>query len=162
VTRENFVSALGLGFGAFVLSTLYAAAAECPPGQHWTLNLKGHSRCVLNDYEISQCAGRGHQWNYETGRCIKSLKKSAPSTSGGVGGGSADCGPGYSYDPERGCRKIKQIGKSKDQARADCESKGHQWNVQTGRCIKSLKKSNLPADQAPEQTQPSASGGAGG
>ena len=51
-------------------------------------------------------------------------------TSGGAGGGSTDCGPGYSYDAERGCRKIKSIGKKK---------------VMPG------------AEQAPEQAQPDTS-----
>ena len=99
------------------------------------------------------CVSAGNKW--EADRCIK--------TSGGVGGGSTDCGPGYSYSPEKD-RCIKAIRKS-NPAREACESKGHQWNSETGRCIKLIKKNKLPpAEQAPEQTQTDAntSGGAGG
>ena len=138
MTRNNFVTALGFGVVTSILLTLDATAAECPRGSCSTgLNLKGVGGCVACGTPYScELGGRGY-WNYDANRCqadkwrpVKNIGKKKPvmpGTSGGAGGGSTDCGPGYNYDPESGCRKIKSIGKKK---------------VMPG------------AEQAPEQAQP--------
>jgi hypothetical protein len=159
--RNNFVIAIGFGVITFISLILQPTAAQAAQQVCCCGATKWDGRKCWWEPLPGECPGveSGRQrWDAGNGQCIDT-------GSGGVGGGSTDCGPGYSYDPERGCRKIKQIGKSKDQRRAECESRGNQWNSETGRCIKRIGKSKLPpAEQAPEQTQPDAStsGGAGG
>jgi hypothetical protein len=94
---KSIVTALALGFLALAVSVLPLTTASAQP---------------LADRQVA-CESKGNKWNSETGRCIKSLKKAPPSTSGGIGGGS--------------------------DAQFACESKSHQWNSEAGRCIKSLK-----------------------
>ena len=117
MTRENLVTALGLAFLTFILSTHYAAAV-CPEGTNETYSFKyGRNICYPDAQTLQACRG---YWDYNAGECrprpVKNIGKKKPvmpGTSGGAGGGSTDCGPGYNYDPESGCRKIKSIGKKK-------------------------------------------------
>jgi hypothetical protein len=138
MTRKNLVTALGLAFLTFMLSTHHAAAGVCPEGTNETYSFKyGRNICAPDAETLLACQSKYGFWDYNAGECrprpVKNIGKKKPvmpGTSGGVGGGSTDCGPGYSYDAERGCRKIKSIGKKK---------------VMPG------------AEQAPEQAQPDTS-----
>jgi hypothetical protein len=118
MTRNNFVTALGLAFLTFMLSAHYAVAGVCPEGTNETYSFKyARNICYPDAQTLQACQSKYGYWNYEAGQClprpVKNIGKKKPQTSGGVGGGSTDCGPGYSYDPERGCRKIKSLGKKK-------------------------------------------------
>ena len=107
----------------------------CPPGMKMYRESLGHAfagRSGCYDPRNAGCAP-GEIWDDSQGcvkRPVKNIGKKKPvmpGTSGGAGGGSTDCGPGYSYDPESGCRIIKSLGK---------------------------KKVMPEAEQAPEQAQP--------
>ena len=162
MTRNNFVTALGFGVFAFLSSTLYTTPAQafhllghsyshvgvgspvwkvgqqedCPPGATFSVE---RGKCVcppgMRFYNLAEVWGGKGDGCFRPQRPVKSIGKKKPSTSGGVGGGSTDCGPGYSYNPETGCRKIKGIGK---------------------------KKVMPEAEQAPEQTQTDANTSGGG
>ena len=155
MTRNNLVTALGFIVLGFIALTLQLTPAQA-------FHLLGHSyshvgvgspvRKVADDcppratfsVERGKCVcPPGETWEEGKGcakRPVKSIGKKKPvmpGGSGGVGGGSTDCGPGYRYDPESGCRIIKSLGKkyvpwTKD----NCESMpgGGSYNPQTGVC----------------------------
>jgi hypothetical protein len=135
MTRNTLVTALGFGVLAFISLTLYATAAECPPGYHWTLDLRGMSHCVPDrdqtksegckeGYRLEQasngatscvsvalekvlCDAKGANYRYDskTGSCIKTIAKVTPETCEAKG-------PNYHFDPQTG-RCIKTIAKIK-------------------------------------------------
>ena len=94
----------------------------CPPGMKMYRESLAHSwggRWGCYDPRNERCAP-GEIWDDDQFACVKRPVKNIgkkkpvmPGGSGGAGGGGTDCGPGYSYDAERGCRKIKSIGKKK-------------------------------------------------
>jgi hypothetical protein len=144
MTQKNIAQALGLAFLTWMLSTHLAGAGVCPEGTEEAYSFKyGRNICNPDTQTLQACQNNHGLWDYDAGRCVpktvKNIGKAKPKTSGGIGGGS--------------------------DAQSSCESKGNQWNFQTGRCIKIIKKSQLPpVEQGPEQTQPDAntSGGVGG
>ena len=126
MTRNNSLTAIGFVVVTFISLTLQTTAAQAAREVCCCGATKWDGRKCWWEPHPGECPGveSGRQkWDAGIGKCIDT-------GSGGVGEGSTDCGPGYSYDPERGCRKIKRIGK---------------------------KKVMPPAEQAPEQAQPNSS-----
>ena len=90
MTNQTIATALTLGFLAFILSTLLVTTLGAQPAQ---------SQAQAN------CQARGANYRYDPQYgCMKVIQKRKP-TSGGAGGGSDDCGPGYFLDPASGCVK---------------------------------------------------------
>ena len=155
MTRNNSLTAIGFVVVTFISLTLQTTAAQAAQQVCCCGATKWDGRKCWWEPSPGECpdveSGR-QKWDAGMGKCIdtgsggvggggdaekrlgkkpvtKRLGKKPvmPGSSGGVGGGSTDCGPGYRYDPESGCRIIKSLGK---------------------------KKVMPEAEQAPEQAQP--------
>ena len=146
MTKKSIVTALTLGFLAFILSTLLVTTLGAQPAQ---------SQAQAN------CQARGANYRYDPQYgCMKTISKKAPVTSGGAGGGGSaqdDCeakGANRRYDPQTGVC-MKTISKTKpkpppvvipggdaEAAKASpeqeaCENRGGnwRWHPETGSCV---------------------------
>ena len=105
--RGGFVTALGLAFlafASFILQPTFAQAQGCNLGSKDCV-CPGYGRCFYKTGSRNWCEQKGAPYRYDPQYgCMKVIQKRKP-TSGGAGGGSDDCGPGYFLDPASGCVK---------------------------------------------------------
>ena len=100
--RNTLVTALGFVVLVVILSVLPVTTASTQPMPGAGPMESGGPAADPK----AACEKKGTNYRWEAGSCIKMISKTKPPTSGGVGGGSDDCGAGYVLVPERGCVKL--------------------------------------------------------
>jgi hypothetical protein len=130
---------------------------------HWDANAGGggKGKCVKNASTTTppsrdpalDCPSK--KYDYTAKRCIdrpvKNIGKAKNGESSSTGETAAalkpirDCkAKGWRWETSGKCVKPSEV-------KADCEAKGHQYDIDTGRCVKSIKRTEQTSDESDDK-----------